>query len=136
MPPTCDSIGIGRCPLIFSTTRTCVPLSTPSCTVVRVAWYSSWRNGRTASGSPGGAGRGIGNGHAWASGWTGPPVGNTGGGVGGLEAARRDLGGGTGAQVHPFVSDVAGPGSAERTVKEVGPVDVLVLNAGGPPPGR
>ena len=49
MPPTCDSIGIGRCPVIFSTTSTWVPSSTPSCTVIFVAWCRSCRNGSTAS---------------------------------------------------------------------------------------
>ncbi len=37
MPPTWESIGIGRCPVIFSTTSTWVPSSTPSCTVIFVA---------------------------------------------------------------------------------------------------
>lgn len=34
------------------------------------------------------------------------------------------------------MSDVADPDSAETTIGQVGPIDVLVLNAGGPPPGR
>jgi 3-oxoacyl-[acyl-carrier protein] reductase len=38
--------------------------------------------------------------------------------------------------VDGLVSDVADPDSAETTVGAVGPLDVLVLNAGGPAPGR
>jgi 3-oxoacyl-[acyl-carrier protein] reductase len=57
-----------------------------------------------------------------------------------LEVAAMNLRLRTGAQVHPIVSDVADPASAAKTVGEVnerfGAVDVLVLNAGGPAPGR
>jgi len=49
MPPTWESIGMARCPVIFSTTSTWVPSSTPSCTVIFVAWCRSCRNGSTAS---------------------------------------------------------------------------------------
>jgi len=38
--------------------------------------------------------------------------------------------------VHGLVSDVADLDSAEKTISEAGALDVLVLNAGGPPPGR
>jgi 3-oxoacyl-[acyl-carrier protein] reductase len=42
--------------------------------------------------------------------------------------------------VHPLVNDIADADSAEKAVAEVegryGTLDVLVLNAGGPPPGR
>jgi 3-oxoacyl-[acyl-carrier protein] reductase len=45
-----------------------------------------------------------------------------------------------GARVEYLVSDVAAPSSAAATLdaaeRLLGPVDVLVLNAGGPPPGR
>jgi 3-oxoacyl-[acyl-carrier protein] reductase len=59
-----------------------------------------------------------------------------------LEAAaaglRQRTGGG--GLVDPLVSDIVDPKSAEKTLREVGErygaLDVLVLNAGGPPPGR
>jgi 3-oxoacyl-[acyl-carrier protein] reductase len=45
-----------------------------------------------------------------------------------------------GPHVHPIVSDISDPASAKRTVRAVeerfGTLDVLVLNAGGPMPGR
>lgn len=57
-----------------------------------------------------------------------------------LATAAADLRQRTGAEVHPHVSDLVDPASAERVVGEVneryGALDVLVLNAGGPPPGR
>jgi 3-oxoacyl-[acyl-carrier protein] reductase len=57
-----------------------------------------------------------------------------------LERAAAELRLRTGAQVSALVSDVADPGSAAKTVDAVndrfGAVDVLVLNAGGPAPGR
>jgi len=57
-----------------------------------------------------------------------------------LDDAAAELRRRTGAEVHALVGDVADPGTAERTVDEVttrfGALDVLVLNAGGPPPGR
>ncbi len=37
IPPTWESIGMGRWPVIFSTTRICAPSRTPSWTVVLVA---------------------------------------------------------------------------------------------------
>ena len=57
-----------------------------------------------------------------------------------LDDAAAELRRRTGAEVHALVGDVADPGTAGRTVDEVttrfGALDVLVLNAGGPPPGR
>lgn len=45
-----------------------------------------------------------------------------------------------GKVVHAVLADVEDPQAAERLVREtrdvVGPVDILVANAGGPPPGR
>ncbi|WP_049564568.1 SDR family NAD(P)-dependent oxidoreductase [Nonomuraea sp. SBT364] len=45
-----------------------------------------------------------------------------------------------GGVVHAVLADVEDPEAAERVVREtrdvVGPVDILVANAGGPPPGR
>ena len=42
-----------------------------------------------------------------------------------------------GGRAHPIVGDVGAPGEAERLVREteaaLGPVDILVANAGGPP---
>jgi 3-oxoacyl-[acyl-carrier protein] reductase len=45
----------------------------------------------------------------------------------------------TGAEIGTMVSDIAGPGAAsvvDVLTARYGPPDVLVLNAGGPPPGR
>ncbi|WP_328876177.1 SDR family oxidoreductase [Streptomyces sp. NBC_00287] len=57
-----------------------------------------------------------------------------------LDSAASGLRLRTGAAVHPLVSDMSDPGAAERAVRETedrfGSLDVLVLNAGGPPPGR
>jgi 3-oxoacyl-[acyl-carrier protein] reductase len=61
-----------------------------------------------------------------------------------LEAAATGLRERTGGPVHGLVNwlmnDVADPDAAESAIREVesryGTVDVLVLNAGGPPPGR
>jgi len=60
-----------------------------------------------------------------------------------LEAAavrlRRGEGDGPAGDVHTLVSDMADPASAAAAMEEVehrhGGLDVLVLNAGGPPPG-
>ncbi|WP_084959085.1 SDR family oxidoreductase [Thermoactinospora rubra] len=45
-----------------------------------------------------------------------------------------------GTTVHGILADVEDPAAAERVVAEtrgvLGPVDILVANAGGPPPGR
>jgi 3-oxoacyl-[acyl-carrier protein] reductase len=57
-----------------------------------------------------------------------------------LDSAALRLGKDTGGTVHPLVNDVSEPKSAEAALDEVesryGALDVLVLNAGGPPPGR
>jgi 3-oxoacyl-[acyl-carrier protein] reductase len=57
-----------------------------------------------------------------------------------LSAAAANLRRDTGAEVHPIVSDIADPAAPQRTIDEVyaryGRLDVLVLNAGGPAPGR
>ncbi len=57
-----------------------------------------------------------------------------------LEAAAKRLRQRTGTAVGTLVSDVAAPLAAAAAMDEVkaqyGPPDVLVLNAGGPPPGR
>ena len=57
-----------------------------------------------------------------------------------LEFAALRLGTDTGGTVHALVNDVSEPKSAEAALSEVenryGALDVLVLNAGGPPPGR
>ena len=57
-----------------------------------------------------------------------------------LEKASARLAERTGADVTALVNDVAEPGAAEAAVAEVerryGALDVVVLNAGGPPPGR
>lgn len=53
-----------------------------------------------------------------------------------LAAAAARLRERTGATVDALVHDITDPDAAQGAVHEVGPVDVLVLNAGGPPPGR
>jgi 3-oxoacyl-[acyl-carrier protein] reductase len=57
-----------------------------------------------------------------------------------LESAALRLGRDTGGTVHALVNDVSEAKSAEAAVAGVesllGGIDVLVLNAGGPPPGR
>lgn len=57
-----------------------------------------------------------------------------------LESAAADLRAGTGGDVHWLVADMADPGSADAVADRVesryGSLDILVLNAGGPPPGR
>ena len=53
-----------------------------------------------------------------------------------LRAAADEIAA-AGGRAHPIVGDVAAPGEAERLVREteaaLGPVDILVANAGGPP---
>ena len=60
--------------------------------------------------------------------------------AGPLGSAALRLGRDTGGTVHALVNDVSEPKSAEAAMAEVesllGTLDVLVLNAGGPPPGR
>jgi len=57
-----------------------------------------------------------------------------------LDDAAARLRESTGGRVDPLVSDVRDPDAAKTVIAEVergyGPLDVLVLNAGGPPPGR
>jgi 3-oxoacyl-[acyl-carrier protein] reductase len=57
-----------------------------------------------------------------------------------LVRAAEELRASTGGTVDFLVSDLTDPGSAEATVSEVekryGTVDIAVLNAGGPSPGR
>src|SRR5258706_13414998 len=56
-----------------------------------------------------------------------------------LDAAAKQLHADTGAEVEALVGDVSAPDSAsvvEEVERRHGGVDVLVLNAGGPPPGR
>jgi 3-oxoacyl-[acyl-carrier protein] reductase len=88
----------------------------------------------------GGGASGIGNAITWHLACAGHRVVITGRRPDALDAAAVQLRRRTGAQVHPIVSDVTDPDSAERTLGEVterfGALDVLVLNAGGPPPGR
>jgi 3-oxoacyl-[acyl-carrier protein] reductase len=57
-----------------------------------------------------------------------------------LESAAARLRDRTGGAVHTLVGDVSDPNAAKTLIAEVedghGALDVLVLNAGGPPPGR
>lgn len=57
-----------------------------------------------------------------------------------LESAAADLRQRSGSSVYPLVSDLVDPKSAATTLRAVGErygdLDIIVLNAGGPPPGR
>lgn len=57
-----------------------------------------------------------------------------------LASAAARLRQNTGGEVHPLVSDIRDPNAAKAAIAEIeaahGPLDVLVLNAGGPAPGR
>jgi 3-oxoacyl-[acyl-carrier protein] reductase len=57
-----------------------------------------------------------------------------------LESAAADLRERTGGSVHTLVSDISDPSAAKTVIAAIeashGALDVLVLNAGGPAPGR
>jgi 3-oxoacyl-[acyl-carrier protein] reductase len=53
-----------------------------------------------------------------------------------LETAAARLREQTGADVHTLVNDISHAGGAQAVVSRYDALDVLVLNAGGPPPGR
>ena len=57
-----------------------------------------------------------------------------------LASAAARLRQNTGGEVHPLVRDIRDPNAAKTAIAEIeaahGPLDVLVLNAGGPAPGR
>ena len=56
-----------------------------------------------------------------------------------LDAAAKQIQADTGAEVDAVVTDVSAPDSAaalDEVERRHGGVDVLVINAGGPPPGR
>ena len=57
-----------------------------------------------------------------------------------LASAAARLRQNTGGEVRPLVSDIRDPNAAKAAIAEIeaahGPLDVLVLNAGGPAPGR
>jgi 3-oxoacyl-[acyl-carrier protein] reductase len=88
----------------------------------------------------GGAATGIGHATAEQLARAGHRVVITGRRAEALEAAASRLRERTGGIVHGLVNDVSDPDAAEAAVSEVesryGALDVLVLNAGGPPPGR
>jgi len=82
----------------------------------------------------GGGSSGIGRATAEALVAAGLRVAITGRDAEALALAAKELGR-DGGEVLPFAADMADPGSAAATIAQVGPVDVLVVNAGGPPPG-
>ncbi len=88
----------------------------------------------------GGGAAGIGFATAEALGRAGHQVVITGRRPDALDTAAARLRASTGAAVSTLVNDVAEPDAADAAVAEVerrhGALDVLVLNAGGPPPGR
>ncbi|WP_375492136.1 SDR family oxidoreductase [uncultured Jatrophihabitans sp.] len=86
----------------------------------------------------GGGARGIGRATAQALAERGHDVVLTGRTETDLIAAAKEITADTGREVTYLVDDVAEPRSdtIERAELVVGPIDVLVLNAGGPPPGR
>ena len=57
-----------------------------------------------------------------------------------IDAAARAIGGETGADVEPSVCDVGEPGDQaawiEGTARAWNGIDIVVPNAGGPPPGK
>ena len=57
-----------------------------------------------------------------------------------ITSAAKEVAKATGAETHPIVADLATREGCEKFVKDavakLGGVDVLVVNAGGPPPGR
>jgi len=87
----------------------------------------------------GGGSSGIGRATAEALLSAGHRVAITGRGAEALELTAKELSV-DGGEVEPVVADMADPASARAVVDHVerrwGGVDVLVLNAGGPPPGR
>ncbi|MGI5132952.1 SDR family oxidoreductase [Pseudonocardia sp. CA-107938] len=84
----------------------------------------------------GGGGSGIGYASAAALGRAGHRLVITGRRTEPLVAAAERLRADIGADVTPVVADVTDPGSAKAVLGAAGALDVLVLNAGGPPPGR
>lgn len=86
----------------------------------------------------GGGARGIGRAAAQALAERGHDIVLTGRTETDLITAAKEIAADTGRQVEYLVDDVADPGSGtlERAEQVLGPIDVLVLNAGGPPPGR
>lgn len=88
----------------------------------------------------GGGATGIGHATAEQLARAGHRVVLTGRRAGALQTAASALSERTRNTVHWLVSDMADPDAAETAVSEVesryGALDVLVLNAGGPPPGR
>jgi 3-oxoacyl-[acyl-carrier protein] reductase len=60
----------------------------------------------------------------------------TGRGADRLDAAASQLRRRTSTSVHTLIHDMSDVDAADVLVRNVGEVDVLVLNAGGPPPGR
>ena len=87
----------------------------------------------------GGGGRGLGRATAEILASEGAAVAIFGRGMDALEAAAAEIGERTGARVLPLAADVTSAGDCERivgvTVAELGGLDVLVTNMGGPPYG-
>jgi len=56
-----------------------------------------------------------------------------------IETAAIEIGADTGAEVEPFTADMGDPDSlpalAQAVREALGPVEILVVNTGGPPPG-
>lgn len=86
------------------------------------------------------ASRGLGKACAWSMAAEGAPVAICGRDRGSLEAARDEIAEGTGGKVIAVPADVSRAEDALRFVREgseaLGGCQVLVANAGGPPPGR
>jgi 3-oxoacyl-[acyl-carrier protein] reductase len=88
----------------------------------------------------GGGRRGIGRAVAERLAATGTDLVITGRDQAALTAAAAEIADRYGVRVEPFVSDLTDPDGAEPAIDAVesrlGHLDILVLNAGGPPPGR
>ena len=86
-----------------------------------------------------GASRGIGRACAAALAAEGARVAICARGREAVEAAARDIAEETGGEAFPFVADVARPDDVDRLLSGIadtmGPVDILLVNNGGPPRG-
>lgn len=82
-----------------------------------------------------GASKGLGKGCAMALAREGAEVLITARGIDQLEATAREIRGATGASVHVVAADIATAAGRDAVLAALPDPDILVTNAGGPPPG-